>query len=472
VSRKLLWGGLAAVLLAALVVALPAEAAQSLRLRYKTSATGATADQAEPWFDLVNSGTTAVPLNTVKIRYYFTADSPTQQYRFACSWAVVSCSTVTGTFQTISGTAAADRYLEVGFTSGSLAAGASTGDMQLRFYRADWQTIRQSDDYSFGPARTTYGDWDKVTVYQGGTLVWGTPPAGVTDPSPSPSPTASPSTSPSPGGPGGGSGVVFDDFAYASSSDPQITAHHWTVRTNSGGPGVPGASWPASNVSFPVVTGSNRALQLRAATDGTAGGTSQAEFLHQRKFFEGTYAARVKFADAPDSGPDGDNIVETFFTITPLAYDLDPDYSEQDFEYLPNGGWGAQGPIMYTTTWETYRNEPWLAVNTHTERTASYAGWHDLVLQVSGGTVRYYIDGTLFAEHGGDYYPETPQSVNFNLWFIGGGLLGSATPRVYTQQVDWFYFSKNEVVAPADVTSRVNAFRSAGTTWQDTVPMP
>ncbi|MEN3534622.1 cellulose binding domain-containing protein [Microbispora sp. ZYX-F-249] len=308
-SRKLLWGGLAAVLLAALVVALPAQAAQSLRLRYKTSATGATADQVEPWFDLVNNGTTAVPLNTVKIRYYFRADSPAQQYRFACSWAVISCSTVTGTFQTISpGTATADRYLEVGFTSGSLAAGASTGDLQLRFYRADWQTIRQSDDYSFGPARTTYGDWDKVTVHQGGTLVWGTPPAGVTDPSPSPSPSTSP------GGPGGGSGVVFDDFAYASSSDPQITAHNWTVRTNSGGPGVPGASWPASNVSFPVVSGSNKALQLRAATDGTAGGTSQAEFLHQRKFFEGTYAARVKFADAPDSGPDGDNIVETFFT--------------------------------------------------------------------------------------------------------------------------------------------------------------
>ncbi|MEN3534623.1 hypothetical protein AAH991_05880 [Microbispora sp. ZYX-F-249] len=94
------------------------------------------------------------------------------------------------------------------------------------------------------------------------------------------------------------------------------------------------------------------------------------------------------------------------------------------------------------------------------------------MLQVSGGTVRYFIDGTLFAEHGGDYYPETPQSVNFNLWFISGGLLGSATPRVYTQQVDWFYFSKNEAVAPAEITSRVNAFRSAGTTWKDTVPMP
>ncbi|AWS44283.1 cellulose binding domain-containing protein [Streptosporangium sp. 'caverna'] len=466
--KKLLWGGLVAALLAALAVVTPASAAQSLRLQYRTSATGATADQVEPWFNLVNSGTTSVPLSGVKIRYYFKADSAAQQYRFACSWAVLSCSTVTGVFGTLSpGTATADRYLEVGFTAGTLAAGASTGDLQLRFYRADWQTLTQSDDYSFSAARTTYGDWTKVAVYTGGSLAWGTPPAGGTGPSPTPTPTPTvPPTNP------GGDGVVFDDFAYTGSADPAITAHNWTVRTNSGGPGVPGASWPASNVTFPSIGTGNKALQLRAATDGTTGGTSQSEFLNQRKFFEGTYAARVKFSDTPESGPDGDNIVQTFFTITPLAADLDPNYSEQDFEYLPNGGWGAQGPIMYATTWETYRNEPWLAVNVHQEQTASYNGWHDLVLQVAGGNVKYYIDGVLFAQHGDIYYPETPQSVNFNLWFIGGGLVGSSTPRAYNQQVDWFYFSKNEVVAPAEVVNRVNGYRTTATTWKDTVPNP
>ena len=48
------------------------------------------------------------------------------------------------------------------------------------------------------------------------------------------------------------------------------------------------------------------AIARSSATDGTAGGTSQSEFLHQRKFFEGTYAARVKFADVPVSG----NLIE------------------------------------------------------------------------------------------------------------------------------------------------------------------
>ncbi|WP_061299937.1 cellulose binding domain-containing protein [Herbidospora cretacea] len=464
-SKKWLAGGLVSALAVIGLVALPAEAATALKVQYRTSASGAQADQVEPWLNLVNTGTNAVPLNTVRIRYYFKADSASQQYRFACSWAVVGCSTVTGTFGAISpGTATADRYLEIGFTSGSLAPGASTGDLQLRFYRADWQRITQSDDYSFG-AQASYADWNKITVYQSGALLWGNAPAGG---NPSPSPSPSPSTSPPPGG---NNGVVFDDFSYSSHTDPNIAAHNWTIRTNQGGPGIPGATWPASNVTFPTVSGANKALQLKSVTDGTSSGTQQSEVLHQRKFLEGTYAARVFFTDAPTTGPDGDHIVQTFFTITPLNQDLDPNYSEQDFEYLPNGGWGEPANIMYATSWETYRNEPWLAVNTHTENRISYAGWHDLVLQVSGGEIKYYIDGNLFATHGGDYYPETVQSVNFNLWFISGGLVGSSTQRQWIQQIDWFYHAKNEVVAPATVIQRVNTYRSGGTSWVDTVPM-
>jgi hypothetical protein len=261
--------------------------------------------------------------------------------------------------------------------------------------------------------------------------------------------------------------VLFDDFNYSGPSDSLISQRGWTVRTNSGGPGVPGASWPASNVSFPTVDGA-KSLQLQAATDGTAGGTSQSEFFHQRKFFEGTYAARVKFADAPVSGNDGDHLVETFFTITPLNAAMDPNYGEIDFEYLPNGGWGEQGPIFYQTTWETYRPEPWEAVNTHTAQRQSFAGWHDLMFTVSGGHVKYYVDGVLFADHSGIYYPETPMSINFNLWFIdtathSGGL------ATYRQQVDFLYHTVNETLTPAEAAARVAAFRSAGTTHTDTV---
>ncbi|MFK4038466.1 cellulose binding domain-containing protein [Nonomuraea wenchangensis] len=424
----------------------PAGAAQSVRLQYRTSAPGATTAQSEPWFKLFNDGTTTIQLNQVVIRYYLTG---TETYRFACSWAVVSCSTVTGRFVRQSG---ADQYLEVGFTSGSLAPGADTGDLQLRFYRADWQTFTQSDDYSYGPG-TAYANWDKVTVHVNGALAWGKPHG--TEPTPTPTIT--------PTGPGS-TGVLFDDFTYSGPSDPLLAQRGWTVRAASGGPGVPGATWSPSAVSFP-----GGLLTLDSTTNGTAAGTVQAELsTANRKFFEGTYGARVRFTDAPTSGPDGEHVVQTFFTITPLRFNLDPDYGELDFEYLPNGGWGEPSNILYTTSWETYQGDPWQAVNTHTEERASFAGWHDLVIQVSGGRIRYYVDGRLFADHGDIYYPETPMWIMFNQWFID--LQAATGTRTYRQQVDWLYYSKNEVVPPADVVSRVGALRAAGTAFRDTVP--
>src|SRR5262245_21736639 len=142
-----------------------------------------------------------------------------------------------------------------------------------------------------------------------------------------------------------GSGILFDDFNYRGPDDPALHRRQWVVRTTRGGPGLPEAYWSKSGVSFgedPDCPG-NRLLQLTASTDGTPANTQQAEICHQRKFYEGTYASRVHFTDVPLNGPTGDQIVETFFTITPLRFDLDWEYGELDFEYLPNGGWGGCG---------------------------------------------------------------------------------------------------------------------------------
>ncbi|MBB5873410.1 hypothetical protein F4553_006844 [Allocatelliglobosispora scoriae] len=261
--------------------------------------------------------------------------------------------------------------------------------------------------------------------------------------------------------------VLFDDFAYTSSTDPLIRARNWTVRTNAGGPGVPGASWPASNITFPTADG-QRVMQLTASTDGTGAGTSQSEILHQRKFFEGTYASRVRFTDAPVSGADGDHLVETFFTITPLNAPMEPNYGEIDFEYLPNGGWGEPSATFFETTWETYQADPWIADNINNAQRRSYDGWHDLAVTVSAGRVKYYIDGALVADHGDKYYPETPMSINFNLWLID--LAGHTGGRsTWIQQVDWVYYTDREVITTADAKSRVASYRTAGTTHVDNV---
>lgn len=262
-------------------------------------------------------------------------------------------------------------------------------------------------------------------------------------------------------------GQLFDDFRYTSSSDPALRARGWSVRTGAGGPGVSGNTWSASNVDF-VGSGAATTMRLRASTDGTAAGTVNAEVSHQRKFFEGTYAARVRFTDAPTTGADGDPVNETFFTITPLDRPNDPSYGENDFEYLPNGGWGESGATLFTTTYETYQPDPWVADNISTPVRGSLAGWHDLVMQVSDGSVRYFVDGKKVAEHGGHVYPETPMILDFNIWFID---LDSHTGGVsrYEQEVDYVYYTDREVLATADVTARVEAFRSTGVAHRDDV---
>ena len=264
-------------------------------------------------------------------------------------------------------------------------------------------------------------------------------------------------------------GYLFDDFNYSSSADSTLTAHGWVPRTYSGGPGVPGATWSANSISFPT-NGGQKVMQLTASTDGTSGGTNQAElYTSQKRYLEGTYASRIRFTDTPQSGADGDHINETFFTISPLNGDLDPTYSELDFsEYLPNGGWGETGPINYQTTWYTYRNEPWFADNVHSEERRSFDGWHDLVIQVSNGHVIYYIDGAQVGDHSGKFYPRQTMTINWNLWFIdtaahSGGL------STYIEQVDWVLFAKNQVLTPSQATTQAAAYRSAGNAFTDTV---
>jgi hypothetical protein len=69
----------------------------------------------------------------------------------------------------------ADAYVEVGFTGGTLAAGASTGEVQIRVAKADWSGFNQADDHSYRPA-ASFSDLATATAYQSGTLGWGIEP--------------------------------------------------------------------------------------------------------------------------------------------------------------------------------------------------------------------------------------------------------------------------------------------------------
>lgn len=264
--------------------------------------------------------------------------------------------------------------------------------------------------------------------------------------------------------------ILFDDFNYSAHDDPQLTENGWIVRSGDGWPGVPDAVWREENVSFvddPDME-DNRLMQFISLTDGTD--TYQTQICHQRKYYEGTYASRVYFTNEPLSGEDGDSIVQTFYLISPQEYDLDPDYSELDIEYLPNGGWGFRDHVFFMTSWETFRLDPWLADNTSVIDEGDYSGWHTIVIQVMDDEITYFVDGEEAGTHDEYFYPEVPMSINFNLWFVNGSLIDSDETREYMERMDWVFFINNTALDPDDVDEYVAQFRDDEIRFMDTVP--
>ncbi len=265
--------------------------------------------------------------------------------------------------------------------------------------------------------------------------------------------------------------VLFDDFNYTGTG--QLGVGGWVIRSQPGHPGIEGAQWGPVALSLladPLHQG-NQILRLQATTDGTGLGTRQAQICHARKYLEGTYAARVRFTDTPVEGPDGDVVVQSFYTVSPLRYDFDPEFSEVDWEYLPNGGWGDSRTRLYGVTWQTVRINPWLAYNKAHEEIRSVDGWHTLVMHVGQGLTRHYLDGVQLAEHGGRNYPVVPMSINFNVWFSPGGQLpGVTTLRTYQQDIDWVLHVKDQLLTPLEMDALVETYRTQGITALDTVP--
>ncbi|MDQ0169862.1 X2-like carbohydrate binding domain-containing protein [Paenibacillus tundrae] len=149
----------------------------TVRIEMYNASTAAMGSSIIPKFKLTNTGTTALNLEDVKIRYYYTINGNEPQ-NFFCDWATVGGANVTGTFSALpTPVTGADHVLEIGFTStaGTLAPGQST-EIQTRFSKHNWTNYTQTDDYSFASSHSTYEDWSKVTGYIAGNLQWGIEP--------------------------------------------------------------------------------------------------------------------------------------------------------------------------------------------------------------------------------------------------------------------------------------------------------
>jgi hypothetical protein len=131
-------------------------------------------------YQAVNTGTSAVPLNSVTMRYWFTNETPADPLVFECDWAQVSCSNITARFVVLpSPVSKANTYVEISFKAGagSLAPGQSTGEIQTRVHHVNWSNFNTTETYSFiSDPSFVYKDTQTVTLYQNGALAWGVEP--------------------------------------------------------------------------------------------------------------------------------------------------------------------------------------------------------------------------------------------------------------------------------------------------------
>jgi hypothetical protein len=147
---------------------------------------------------LENRSTRAIPVSVLTIRYWYTIDGvapATSDYQVTdlnyADIARISGGKASVKFsfgKMANPETGADHYVEIGFNGDyTLAPGtamhaqqSSTNQIEARTHWKDYsQNYNEADDYSRDPSKASWADWDKVTVYQSGVLVWGTEPDGT-----------------------------------------------------------------------------------------------------------------------------------------------------------------------------------------------------------------------------------------------------------------------------------------------------
>ncbi|WPV02132.1 cellulose binding domain-containing protein [Mucilaginibacter sp. cycad4] len=150
----------------------------NLQVQYKDGDNGQLVNTiARPFVKIANADSVGVAYSELTMRYWFTAEN----YAGINTWidyAQLGNSNVKLKYvQLAQPRSGALGYIEYSFAvTGSLAANASTGEIQSRFANQDWSNLNEADDYSY-ENNTSYAANNHITLYRNGMLIWGTEPA-------------------------------------------------------------------------------------------------------------------------------------------------------------------------------------------------------------------------------------------------------------------------------------------------------
>ncbi len=155
----------------------------SISVQLLSGVTSDTNNSPHPQIQVSNTGSTAVALNNVTVRYWFNCDCTNQTIQAWVDWAGLQPvgSTVTSNVH-VSAQAAAlggqTGYILYSFTGNMVLQAGQKIQIQSRFNKSDWSNMTQSNDWSYA-ANTSFINDTKATGYFNGGLVWGQEPAAA-----------------------------------------------------------------------------------------------------------------------------------------------------------------------------------------------------------------------------------------------------------------------------------------------------
>lgn len=149
----------------------------SIIVQYKNADSSSSVNVICPILKITNKGKSSVKFSDIVIRYYYTKEGDGGE-TFWCNEFSKDSSQVHGSFFKLkTPKLKADHYLRIGFydKAGSLKPGESA-EVKIGFSKNEWSPYNQFNDYSYNKANKRFINWDHITLYVSGKLVYGKEP--------------------------------------------------------------------------------------------------------------------------------------------------------------------------------------------------------------------------------------------------------------------------------------------------------